>query len=46
MSDDDTLEINIAESQKYGFIQNNSRMEVYFDSNYWKRSVIKSTGNV
>lgn len=43
---DNVLQINIAEFYKYGFIQNTSRMNVYFDSNYWKRSTIESTGNV
>ncbi|KAL4084644.1 hypothetical protein QTP88_027571 [Uroleucon formosanum] len=41
---DNVLQINIDEFYKYGFIQNNSRMNVYFDSNYWERSTIESTG--
>lgn len=40
----DVLQINFAEFYKYGFIQNNSRMNVYFDSNYWKQSTIGSMG--
>lgn len=43
---DNVLQINIDEFYKYEFIQNNSRMNVYFDSNYWERSTIVSTGNI
>lgn len=41
---ENVLQINTAELHNYGFIQNNSRMSVYFDSNYWKRSEIETTG--
>lgn len=43
---DTMLQINIAEFYKHGFIQNNSRMNVYFDSNYWNQLTIGSTGKI
>jgi len=42
---DAILQFNFTEFYKYGFMPNNSRMGVYLDSNYWKRSTILLTGN-
>ncbi|XP_060850877.1 uncharacterized protein LOC132929506 isoform X2 [Rhopalosiphum padi] len=41
---DNVLQINTAGLHKYGIIQNNSRMGVYFDSIFWEQSAIESTG--
>jgi hypothetical protein len=41
---DNVLQINIAGLHKYGIIQNNSRMSVYFNSIFWKQSAIEFTG--
>lgn len=41
---DAIFQFNFAEFYKYGFMPNNSRMGIYLDSNYWKRSTILLTG--
>lgn len=41
-----SLLINNSEYLEYGFIRNNSRMKVYFDSKYWETSRITLTGKM